>query len=37
VIAIRTGDWPQRLHDVEEMEVLALRAAQTQQDAEAAR
>ncbi len=37
VIAIRTGDWPQRLHDVEDMEVLALRAAQAQLDAEAAR
>jgi len=33
VIAMRTGAWPDRLHDVEEMEVLALKAAQAQEAA----
>ncbi|MDW8399242.1 MAG: TRAP transporter small permease subunit [Acetobacteraceae bacterium] len=36
-IALRTGAWPPRLSDVEEMEVLALRQAQAAREAEAAR
>jgi TRAP-type mannitol/chloroaromatic compound transport system permease small subunit len=35
--ALRTGAWPQRLSDVEEMEVLALKRAQAMREAEAAR
>jgi TRAP-type mannitol/chloroaromatic compound transport system permease small subunit len=35
--ALRTGAWPQRLSDVEEMEVLALKQAQAMREAEAAR
>jgi TRAP-type mannitol/chloroaromatic compound transport system permease small subunit len=34
---IRTGEWPQRLHDVEEMEKEILEAAQARQAAEGAR
>jgi TRAP-type mannitol/chloroaromatic compound transport system permease small subunit len=36
-VALRTGAWPQRLADVEEMEVLALKQAQAMREAEAAR
>jgi TRAP-type mannitol/chloroaromatic compound transport system permease small subunit len=36
-VALRTGTWPQRLADVEEMEVLALKQAQAMREAEAAR
>jgi TRAP-type mannitol/chloroaromatic compound transport system permease small subunit len=36
-VAVRTGAWPQRLSDVEEMEVLALKQAQAMREAEAAR
>jgi TRAP-type mannitol/chloroaromatic compound transport system permease small subunit len=28
VVCIRTGEWPQRLHDVEEMEKIILEQAQ---------
>jgi TRAP-type mannitol/chloroaromatic compound transport system permease small subunit len=34
VICIRTGDWPQRLHDVEEMEKLILEEAATKDSPE---
>lgn len=37
VTALRTGAWPPRLSDVEEMEVLALKQAQAARAAEAAR
>ncbi|RJF88723.1 TRAP transporter small permease subunit [Oleomonas cavernae] len=33
IICIRTGDWPQRLHDVEEMEKLILEEAAAKQNA----
>jgi TRAP-type mannitol/chloroaromatic compound transport system permease small subunit len=36
-VALRTGTWPQRLADVEEMEVLALKQAQAMREAEAGR
>jgi TRAP-type mannitol/chloroaromatic compound transport system permease small subunit len=36
-VALRTGAWPQRLSDVEEMEVLAMKHAQAMREAEAAR
>ena len=34
VICIRTGDWPQRLHDVEEMEKIILEEAATKESPE---
>lgn len=34
VICIRTGDWPQRLHDVEEMEKIILEEAATKDSPE---
>jgi TRAP-type mannitol/chloroaromatic compound transport system permease small subunit len=37
IIALRTGAWPPRLADVEEMEVLALKQAQAAREAEVAR
>ena len=37
ITALRTGAWPPRLADVEEMEVLALKQAQAAREAEAAR
>jgi TRAP-type mannitol/chloroaromatic compound transport system permease small subunit len=37
VAALRTGSWPQRLSDVEELEVLAIKQAQAMRAAEAAR
>jgi TRAP-type mannitol/chloroaromatic compound transport system permease small subunit len=36
-VAFRTGAWPQRLSDVEELEVLAMKQAQAARAAEAAR
>ncbi|WAC26008.1 TRAP transporter small permease subunit [Ancylobacter sp. SL191] len=35
LICIREGDWPQRLHDVEEMEKIILEEAATKDDPEA--
>ncbi|WGD31571.1 TRAP transporter small permease subunit [Ancylobacter sp. WKF20] len=35
LICIRDGDWPQRLHDVEEMEKIILEEAATKDDPEA--
>ncbi|NKE46804.1 TRAP transporter small permease subunit [Roseomonas frigidaquae] len=37
VICLREGEWPQKLNDVEEMEVLALEAARRQYEADRAR
>jgi TRAP-type mannitol/chloroaromatic compound transport system permease small subunit len=37
ILALRTGAWPQRLSDVEELEVLAMKQAQAARAAEAAR
>ena len=34
IIAIRTGEWPQRLHDVEELEKVMLQEAEQQKAAE---
>lgn len=36
VICLSTGQWPQRLHDVEELEKLVLERAASEQDKEAA-
>lgn len=37
IVCLRTGDWPQRLHDVEEMEKLILEQAQARQASEGVR
>jgi TRAP-type mannitol/chloroaromatic compound transport system permease small subunit len=37
IMAIRTGEWPQRLHDVEELEKVMLQEAEEQKAAEVSR
>jgi TRAP-type mannitol/chloroaromatic compound transport system permease small subunit len=37
IMTIRTGEWPQRLHDVEELEKVMLQEAEQQKAAEASR
>ena len=36
ILCIRTGEWPRRLHDVEETESIVLRERQQQQQAASA-